>query len=135
MLKQLLETHGRYRHHIEFGGYLSNHLLHGLVALAGLGATDERLQEFTTDYVRYLEPCAEAPRQPVDKSTWLELRGKQCRFIELAEFFDAEQKRIGDTKVCSASRQSNHVTRRFYVNICHLFWTECLDLRYMVSFN
>ena len=40
----LLETSEKY--HIEYRGFLSNHVAHGIIALAQLGATKERIQEF-----------------------------------------------------------------------------------------
>ena len=34
------------KYHIEYRGFLSNHVAHGIIALAKLGATKERIQEF-----------------------------------------------------------------------------------------
>ena len=39
----LLETS---QYHIEYRGFLSNHVAHGIIALAKLGATKERIREF-----------------------------------------------------------------------------------------
>jgi len=38
------------RYHIEFNGYLSNHVKHALIALAGLGAPADRIQEYWDQY-------------------------------------------------------------------------------------
>lgn len=71
---------------------MSNHLLHGLVALDGLGAPAQRLSEFTEMYTKDLEPARRKGDPVVSKDEWLMLRGKREKFIELAEFFDNAQK-------------------------------------------
>jgi Questin oxidase-like len=50
------------RHDAEYGPSLSNHLPMALAALARLGASDERLDEFAQRYARRLAPAP--PRQP-----------------------------------------------------------------------
>ena len=47
----LLDTSEKY--HIEYRRFLSNHVAHGIVALAHLGATNERIQQFVDWYVAF----------------------------------------------------------------------------------
>jgi hypothetical protein len=49
LLHKLLQNNTS-RYHIEYGGYLSNHLSHGLVALYKLGASEKLIQQFNEDY-------------------------------------------------------------------------------------
>ena len=42
--------------HVEYKGYLSNHVDHGLIALFKLGATPNCLEQFYQHYTRKLEP-------------------------------------------------------------------------------
>jgi hypothetical protein len=50
--------------HIEFGGFLTNHVKHAVVALEGLGASAELIQRYW-DWceLRHLEICVHRPAQ------------------------------------------------------------------------
>jgi len=83
--------------HMEKGGYLSNHMSHGLIALGNLGASEERLNNFGAIYRSqrvYGHKLEQA--QDYDKSTiesleqLLELRGKYKNFLGIAEYFKQE---------------------------------------------
>jgi hypothetical protein len=50
------------RFRIEYGGYLSNHLLHGVVALHDLGASKHKIDDFAAHYAQKLE--GEGPDHP-----------------------------------------------------------------------
>lgn len=54
-LTSILLKNSTERFYIEYGGYLFNHMSHGIVALARLGASTERLQRFVDWYKPRLE--------------------------------------------------------------------------------
>lgn len=87
-------------HHIEFNGHLSNHNKHAVVALAGLNASAERIEEYYRQYVREttygygLEP-ARPSRVAVNEANCLSLLGQRTSFTSLCEFFDAAIARDG----------------------------------------
>ena len=69
------------RHAIEYGGFLSNHATHGIVALAMLDAPATLIDEFVGGYAQRLEPREETP--PADglglARTIERLRGRRRR--------------------------------------------------------
>ena len=52
-------------HHIEYKVYLSNHEAHGIVALRQLGATADRIRQFTAEYDKQLESFPSANPKPL----------------------------------------------------------------------
>lgn len=56
----VLRDHGSQRWEIEFGGFLTNHLWHGVVALAALGASGKLVDDFVAEYTQKLQPTAPA---------------------------------------------------------------------------
>eukprot|EP00117_Sycon_ciliatum_P003964 scpid48613/ scgid8531/ len=95
-LLSLLAEFGMQRFHVEYRVYRSNHLLHALVALHGLGARDGRLEEIAkhmaTDYP--LEP-ARASEGDLQGDEWKLLLGKKKRFVDLRKFFTAKVDSLG----------------------------------------
>lgn len=62
-VRQLLSReYSTLRFRIEYGGYLSNHLLHGVVALHDLGASKRKIDDFAAHYAQKLEE--EGPDHP-----------------------------------------------------------------------
>ncbi|GMF27232.1 unnamed protein product [Phytophthora fragariaefolia] len=53
--RQLTKSWSTLRYRIEYGGYLSNHLLHGVVALLDLDASEEKINDFAESYSTKLE--------------------------------------------------------------------------------
>ncbi|CAH0491721.1 unnamed protein product [Peronospora farinosa] len=53
--QQLIKNWSTLHYRIEYGGYLSNHLLHGVVALFDLGASEEKIEHFAVNYSTMLE--------------------------------------------------------------------------------
>lgn len=121
-LAELLCANGRHSLHIEYGGFLSNHMQHGIIALHRLGATSDQLLAFTKAYRQHTvlghrpEPphlhddhdvTAVPPAAPdtdvvnvidvhVDVAAslapWL---GRRGNFLGLARYFDGEIARLG----------------------------------------
>lgn len=83
--------------HIEYKGFLSNHMSHYLVALYKLGASSKRLQEAFDEYRDGLEarhPPEGIKIRPIgqeDEETgthsWSSLRGKRKYYSDLVNFF------------------------------------------------
>ena len=69
MLKRLLLENGRVRYHVEYGGFLSNHLQHGLVALSRLGAKEETIVQWLKHYKAHkiLGNTLEPPHDDVER--------------------------------------------------------------------
>lgn len=81
---------------IEYGGYLSNHMSHYLVALYELGASKERLEKAYEDYSTdtKLEP-ARPPTTTITTDTWRDYRGKKSHYLDLVAFFSQELEQLG----------------------------------------
>ena len=54
--KEFLVQNSTAKYFIEYGGFLSNHISHGIIALHRLGAPPSRIQRFVDWYERKLEP-------------------------------------------------------------------------------
>lgn len=83
-------------HHIEYRGYFSNHLAHGLIAIHRMGASAERLDEFAREYSKKLEP----QRPPAERmgtalrGSLMEHIGQGHGWTNLITFFEDEWKRV-----------------------------------------
>ncbi|DBA04217.1 TPA: hypothetical protein N0F65_009452 [Lagenidium giganteum] len=79
---------------IEYGGYLSNHLLHGVVALFDLGAPATQVDSFAASYAKTLVPVESANyqngRSVLTLDEALPLLGKRVRFEDLADMYERE---------------------------------------------
>jgi HAD superfamily hydrolase (TIGR01509 family) len=88
------------RYHIEFNGHLTNHVKHAVIALAGLGASRERVRSYYENYARLtpygfpLEP-PRSPRGEITDAGWRRDLGKRVSFSAYCEFFDREQAELG----------------------------------------
>jgi len=92
-LKQALEK-SRRNHHIEYNGFLSNHLDHGMVALYKMGASQKTLSQFYEEYTSKLEPKIPpqftVTKNPNEEFYWYSLLGKEKHFTELEKFYDEQ---------------------------------------------
>jgi hypothetical protein len=86
--------------HIEFNGFLSNHVKHAVVALNGLGASPKMIKEYYDSYAECttygygLEP----PRPSeltITQDNWQLYFGKHCCFTSYCQFFDQKEKELG----------------------------------------
>uniref|UniRef100_A0A7R9YFR3 Uncharacterized protein n=1 Tax=Pinguiococcus pyrenoidosus TaxID=172671 RepID=A0A7R9YFR3_9STRA len=90
-------------YHIEFNGYLSNHVKHAVVALHGLQASPADIQRYwdfyteCTPYGFHLAPKG-ARGEPLRPAEWKQLLGKKQKYEELLQFFDDEEKQLGIEK-------------------------------------
>ncbi len=87
-------------YHIEFNGYLTNHVKHAVVALKGLGASPQRIKEYYDTYVKCtpygygLEP-ARSSEHAITQDNWQVYFGKHCSFTSYCQFFDQKEKELG----------------------------------------
>ncbi len=83
-------------HSAEFPDVLANHLPMILVALARLGASDERLESYFVTY-RNSQGLVAAPAAlaPVVAERWTEALGDRARETDYRTFFEAEVRRLG----------------------------------------
>jgi len=101
---------------IEYGGFLSNHFLHGLVAVARLGADEARFKAFVEAYKQHtvlgheLEE-AKPPTCVVDGSNWKDFLRNKSHYVEYREFFSRELKEKG----------RGHVVNRFVPEVFEHF--------------
>ena len=79
---------------IEYGGYLSNHLSHGIVALHKLGASQARVDRFVAQYIPHLEASVPEPSASVS-SFDAALLGKRQHFYSLVGFYEGEVAKRG----------------------------------------
>jgi hypothetical protein len=87
-------------YHIEFNGHLSNHVKHAVIALAGLGASPQRIKEYHDGYARLtpygygLEP-PKPSKHVITGDNWLEFLGKRTSFWAYCEYFERQVQAIG----------------------------------------
>ncbi len=87
-------------YHIEFNGFLTNHVKQGVVALKGLEASAQRIKEYYNHYAKYttygfgLEPPKTSERE-ITQDNWQDYFGKHCSFISYCQFFDQKEKELG----------------------------------------
>ncbi|RLN21238.1 hypothetical protein BBJ28_00013676, partial [Nothophytophthora sp. Chile5] len=107
--RMLTKNWSTLQYRIEYGGFFSNHLLHGVVALFELGASEEKLDEFAANYATKLEkeePDHEDVLRPEVRSSLpqdklltfesaRELRGKRDNFDGLLALYAAEIQELG----------------------------------------
>ncbi|XP_062517872.1 uncharacterized protein LOC134193100 [Corticium candelabrum] len=87
-MSKFLEGLGTNVYHIEFGGFLTNHLMHGVVALFGLGASEAKIKSFTQQYVQQLEPTSHSSSDvQINEETWKSVIGKRRYYPQFVEFF------------------------------------------------
>ena len=108
--QQLTKNWSTLHYRIEYNGYLSNHLVHGVVALFDLGASEEKIEHFADDYSTKLENH-ESNRNDVTQSNTLakleqheskltfasarELLGKRQNFDGLLALYAADVHELG----------------------------------------
>ena len=86
--------------HIEFNGFLSNHVKHAVVALNGLGASPKMIKEYRDTYVECttygygLEPPRPS-EHTITQDNWQVHFGKHCSFTSYCQFFDQKEKELG----------------------------------------
>lgn len=86
--------------HIEFNGHLTNHAKHAVVALAGLGASPDRIQAYYENYVRLtpygfpLEP-PKPSKHIITDANWLQLLGRRSSFSGYCAFFNRREWELG----------------------------------------
>ncbi|KAH7479203.1 hypothetical protein PRIC1_009246 [Phytophthora ramorum] len=107
--QQLTSKWSTLRYRMEYGGYLSNHLLHGVVALFDLGASEEKMEDFVDSYSTKLEKVEpdhedvtqlEAQMKVLQSSkltfeTARNLLGKRQNFDGLVALYATEVQRLG----------------------------------------
>lgn len=87
-------------YHIEFNGFLTNHVKHAVVALKGLGASSQRIKEYYDTYVKCtpygygLEPPRPS-EHTITQDNWQLYFGKHCSFTSYCQFFDQKEKELG----------------------------------------
>jgi len=96
VLEELIQNGTRY--HIDYSGYLSNHLVHGLVALYKLGASSTRLKEFYSTYVLSLEPSIPSQHE-INSSNWKEFLGTRQGYRDYCDFFRSEASSKGTNEM------------------------------------
>ena len=93
-----------YHYNIEFHGYLSNHAKHAILALYGLQAPSQRLQEYWNSYTAVTpyglslqpsEPLKDVPKDIQTDGEWAALLGKKQSFSALCKFFCDKVQRLG----------------------------------------
>ncbi len=85
---------------IEFNGHLTNHAKHAVVALAGLGASPERIEEYYEDYPKktpygFLMGPPRPSTITVTDDNWREFLGQRRDFAAYCAFFDEKERELG----------------------------------------
>lgn len=95
-LQMILQRRSK-RFDIEYGGYLSNHLAHGVIALGLLGANNMQIEGFAKKYETKLEPAGESKGLGVrlPPSRLQTLLGKRQEFPKLFSHYYGLVESIG----------------------------------------
>ncbi len=102
---RVLLEHSTTKYFIEYGQYLSNHLVHGIIALHQLGATEERVHRF----IKWYDPKLEKPQgkghkeeqvdaEPASEDDVVRLLGKRKGYYSLVNYYEKELKECGSTE-------------------------------------
>ncbi len=87
-------------YHIEFNGFLTNHVKHAVIALHRLGASPQQIQEYHDSYAKCttygygLEP-ARPSEHTITQDNWQVYFGQHCSFTSYCQFFDQKEKELG----------------------------------------
>lgn len=85
--------------HVEFGGWLSNHDKHAVIALERLGASAERIAEYYRSYAAQTYGYGLEPPKPsehaIDAGNWRRYLGLRTSYSAYCDFFEREEKRLG----------------------------------------
>ncbi|KAF1329507.1 Proteasome subunit beta type-6, partial [Globisporangium splendens] len=110
-----IDRYSTKKFHMEYSGYLSNHLLHGVVALHELGATKHQIDDFAEHYAKTkLEPVAPEHKDPYEVATVDEISSDQDAVVPSAE---RVQKLLG-------KREDFDVLLAFYAHEVKLLGTD-----------
>jgi len=87
-------------YHIEFNGHLTNHAKHAVVALAGLGASPQKIKAYYDNYAKltpygYGLEAPKASKHAISEANWKHFFGKRTSFSSYCEFFDRQEKELG----------------------------------------
>lgn len=87
-------------YHIEFNGHLTNHNKHAVIALSGLGASQERIKSFYDNYAirtpyGYSLETAKMSKHVITQDNWQLYLGKRTSFSSYCQFFDQQEKELG----------------------------------------
>ena len=87
-------------YHIEFNGFLTNHVKHAVIALNRLGAWPQRIQEYYDSYAKcttygYGLERARSSEHTITQDNWQEYFGQHSSFTSYCEFFDQKEKELG----------------------------------------
>ena len=100
------------QHNIEYRSFLSNHLMHGTVALAALGDTRARLDAWASHYCQRLEPPLPLPDAPhAADAAWRTWRGDQGNYPRLLSYFRSVVARDGCDETIAAHWGELYVRR------------------------
>ena len=86
--------------HIEFNGYLSNHVKHAVIAFNGLEASPKMIKEYHDNYVEctpygYGLEASRPSEHTITQDNWQVYFGKHSSFTSYCEFFDQREKELG----------------------------------------
>uniref|UniRef100_K3X1G2 Uncharacterized protein n=1 Tax=Globisporangium ultimum (strain ATCC 200006 / CBS 805.95 / DAOM BR144) TaxID=431595 RepID=K3X1G2_GLOUD len=110
-----IDRYSTKKFHMEYSGYLSNHLLHGVVALHELGATKDQIDDFAEHYAKTkLEPVPSEHEDPYEVAAVDEISSNQDAVVPSAE---RVQKLLGQ-------RQDFDALLAFYAHEVKLLGTD-----------
>lgn len=81
-----LTNNSTLKYFIEYDGYLTNHLAHGIIALHRLGVPDERIERFIQWYTPKLEPPT---YDKEDERSVGELKGERVAFYSILQHYES----------------------------------------------
>ena len=87
-LRELLRKFGSNTYHIEYNDFFSSHVLHALVALHRLGASESRLREHANLHATWLEPAKSIDSsRRIQNDEWRAGLGLRTNYREFSEYF------------------------------------------------
>ncbi|CAH1802961.1 unnamed protein product [Owenia fusiformis] len=87
VLKTILDETSTLKYFIEYDGFFSNHMSHGLIALSKLGASETRLRRFIKVYEAKLESTT-GPTNILADDSFEELKGERKSYYSILKHFE-----------------------------------------------
>lgn len=126
-------------YHIEFNGHLTNHAKHAVIALAGLGVSDQKIKEYYENHAKmtaYGFPLEypKSSKHKINEENWKNYIGNRTSFSSYCDFFNEQEQKFGIEQLIKKYLPillPGWVGAFTHATI-HLGWALSIENRYMI---